>query len=32
MRAQLLGQPTPMGADDFRVDRPALLNVSEVAS
>jgi glycine/D-amino acid oxidase-like deaminating enzyme len=31
MRAQLLGQPTPMGADDFRVDRPALLNVSEVA-
>jgi D-hydroxyproline dehydrogenase subunit beta len=32
LRAQLLGQPTPMGVDDFRVDRPALLTGIEVAS
>ena len=32
LRAQLLGQPIPMAADDFRVDRPALLAGSEVGA
>jgi len=32
LRAQLLNQPVPMAADDFRVDRPALLEAEEVSS
>jgi D-hydroxyproline dehydrogenase subunit beta len=32
LRAQLLDQPVPMSADDFRVDRPALLDAEEVNS
>ena len=32
LRAQLLGQPVPMAADDFRVDRPAVLAGSGVGA